>query len=109
MGRNPVKPPAAVLAYSGTTSRPSYVVPGYDEDGEDPELIDAVVSRVLESFRKSATPEDWAELGRAKPSIPRDIDRALLQDASDALGVYDLSERIRFRLRARFWEKHDQA
>lgn len=106
----PTRPPVtAALAYSATTGGPSHIVPGYDEEGLDAELIDAVVSRVLDSFKKSATPEVLADLSRAKPSIPREIDRALLQDASDAMAVYDLSERIRYRLRARFWEKHEEA
>lgn len=110
LGKAPAKSPAtAALAYSASTGGPSHIVPGYDEEGEDAEVIDAVVSRVLESFHQSASPEVLAELSRAKPSIPREIDRALLQDASDAMAVYDLSERIRYRLRARFWEKHEEA
>ncbi|MDH6284845.1 NYN domain-containing protein [Prescottella agglutinans] len=104
--------PTSVLAYSASTGSPAQVLPGYGEDREDDEqeqLIDEVVARVLASFQESASSDDKLELQRAKPSIPRDIDRALLLDASDAMQKYDLDEGIRFRLRARFWEKYDEA
>lgn len=97
--------PAAVLAYQGSTNGPSQVFPGYDDPEDYDDQIDAVVTKVLSAFRDSASQEDMAALMRAKPSIPRDIDRALLVDMSDALDVYDLNERIRYRLRQRFWEQ----
>jgi hypothetical protein len=100
--------PTAVLAYTGSTGAPSRVHPGFDDEANE-ELIDAVVDRVLGSFRQSATREAELELQRARPSIPREIDRALLLDASDAMQSYDLSERTRYRLRARFWEKYEEA
>ncbi|AOW94563.1 NYN domain-containing protein [Rhodococcus sp. WMMA185] len=96
-----------VLAYSVSTGSPAQVLPGYDEDDEQDHLIDEVVARVLASFRESASYDDKLELQRARPSIPRDIDRALLLDASDAMDRYDLDERIRHQLRTRFWEKYD--
>ncbi|WP_430332115.1 NYN domain-containing protein [Rhodococcus sp. ACT016] len=99
----------SVLAYSVSTGSPGRVLPGYDEGGEQDQLIDEVVARVLASFQESATPDDRLELQRARPSIPRDIDRALLLDASDVMERYDLDEGIRYRLRARFWDKYDQA
>lgn len=100
----------SVLAYSSTTGSPAQVLPGYGHDGEADEegLIDEVVMRVLASFRESATAEEKLELDRARPSIPREIDRALLLDASVAMQVYDLDEDSRYRLRARFWEKYDE-
>ncbi len=95
--------PAAVLAYSGVTGGPSHVMGDYvgphDYDAE----IRDVVSNVLASLRKSATEEDLAALVRGRPSIPREIDKALLLDLSDALGVYDLNDAVRFELRDRFW------
>jgi len=100
--------PTAAVAYSGATGQTSQIAPGYDEE-MDEETISAVVNRVLSSFRKSATPDDLLELRRARPSIPRDIDKALLVDASDVLGIYDLSESIRYRLRSRFWEIWDES
>lgn len=100
----PVPQPKSVLAYSSTTGTPTQVAPEY---GDDQGVIDEVVARVLASFRESATSEDKLELLRARPSIPRDIDRALLLDASDAMARDDLDEGVRFQLRARFWEKFD--
>ena len=82
---------------------------GYDHDeAEDDPAIDEVVTRVLTSFRECATADDKLELARARPSIPREIDRALLLDASVAMQHYDLDENSRYRLRARFWEKYDE-
>ncbi|MFC7500604.1 NYN domain-containing protein [Nocardioides sp. CPCC 206347] len=100
--------PSAVLAYSAQTGGRSQLMPGYDDDLEDyDEQIDGVASRVLTAFRRSASTADVLDLRRGKPSIPRDIDRALLLDASDALGMYDVSEHIRYRLRERFWQQLD--
>ncbi len=80
---------------------------------EDPadlaEQIGSVVTNVLTTFRSSATPEALAELTAGKPSIPRDIDKALLTDLSERLGEVDLGEAVRHQLRARFWEQYDQA
>ena len=100
--------PTSVLAYSVSTGSPAHALPGYDdEDNEQDQLIDEVVTRVLASFQESATADGKLELLRARPSIPRDIDRALLLDASDVMQKYDLDEGIRYLLRARFWEKYD--
>ena len=38
-----------------------------------------------------------------RPSVPSDVDRALLTDASTATGVYTLDESVRVELRERFW------
>jgi uncharacterized LabA/DUF88 family protein len=99
---------ASVLAYSSSTGVPAHLVPAYAEDIDQDQLIDEVVMRVLTSLLESATPNDRLELERARPSVPRDVDRALLLDASDALQIYDLDEPIRYRLRTRFWEKYDK-
>lgn len=100
----------SVLAYSSTTGSPAQVLPGYDrnDETEDEHAIDEVVMRVLASFRESATADEKLELDRARPSIPREIDRALLLDASVAMQHCDLDEDSRYRLRARFWEKYDE-
>lgn len=96
-------PSAPALAYQGSTGAPSQVMPGYDDPADYDGHIDAVVAKVLSAFQQSATVEEWAALLRSKPSVPRDLDRALLVDLSDALGVYDLTDQIRYRLRERFW------
>ncbi len=102
--------PKTVLAYSVSTGLPAHDPHGYgDDNDENGPLIDDVVSRVLTSFQESATGDDQLELQRARPSIPPDIDRALLRDACDVIQKYDLDERIRYRLRARFWTKYDES
>lgn len=95
--------PAAALAYQGSTGAPSRVMPGYHDPADHDDQIDAVVAKVLSAFRQSATAEEMAELLSSKPSVPRDLDRALLVDLSDALDMYDLTDPIRYRLRERFW------
>lgn len=95
--------PATALAYQGSTGEPSQVMPGYDDPADYDDQIDAVVAKVLSAFRQSATAEEMADLLRSKPSVPRDLDRALLVDLSDTLDMYDLTDAIRYRLRERFW------
>ena len=95
--------PAAALAYQGSTGAPSQAMPGYDDPADYDDQIDAVVAKVLSAFRQSATAEEMAALLRSKPSVPGDLDRALLVDLSDALDMYNLTDPIRYRLRERFW------
>ncbi|WP_026918599.1 NYN domain-containing protein [Gordonia shandongensis] len=99
--------PSGVLAYSSTTGSVSHVMPEYDDVAD--EAIEDIVGRVLVAFQETADPEQIAELEGARPSIPRDIDRALLLDASEALDRYTVDEDVRFRLRASFWEQYDRA
>ncbi|CAN5429177.1 MAG: NYN domain-containing protein [Rhodococcus sp. (in: high G+C Gram-positive bacteria)] len=102
--------PQSILAYSVSTGSPAHNPHGYGDDtDEHGPLIDDVVSRVLTAFQESATGDDQLELQAARPSIPPDIDRALLRDACDVIQKYDLDERIRYRLRARFWAKYDES
>ncbi|MEN8672706.1 NYN domain-containing protein [Nocardioides sp.] len=101
--------PAAVLAYSGATGQPSHIVGGYAGPDDVAEHVSAVVTNLLTSLRKSAAEEDLEALLRGRPSIPREIDKALLLDLSDALGVYDLNDTVRFELRHRFWELYDES
>ncbi|WP_431924803.1 NYN domain-containing protein [Micromonospora wenchangensis] len=73
------------------------------------EHIRSVVNNVLATIRRSATPEALAELVAGKPSIPRDIDKALLTDLSDRRGGIDLDESVRHKVRSSFWEQYDDA
>ena len=73
------------------------------------EQIGSVVDNVLVTFLRSATAEALTELMAGRPSIPRDIDKALLTDLSDRRGGIDLNETVRHKLRTRFWEKYDEA
>ncbi|MCO8271619.1 NYN domain-containing protein [Actinoplanes sp. TRM 88003] len=103
------RPPAAVIAYSSATGSAPQVGAEYDDPAELAEQIDSVVVNVLTAFRKSASAEALAELEAGQPSIPRDIDKALLTDLSDHRGEYELSERVRHLLRAQFWNRYDEA
>jgi hypothetical protein len=67
--------------------------------------IDEVVQRAYDSWAGTATTAQLGELLSGKPSIPRDLDRALLFDLSAALGDDNLSDPVRFKLRARFWDQ----
>ena len=60
-------------------------MPGYDAPDvvSDNDAIEAVADRVLSSFLDTASPDDLRQLA-SRPSIPQDLDRAMLMDASDA-------------------------
>ena len=91
------------LVYSSSTGRGSIAAPGYVDAEQLSEAIERVVGRVVQTWVDSHTAEQRAELVASRPSIPRDVDRALLLDLSDAVGAYDLSDRVRHELRDRFW------
>jgi hypothetical protein len=42
---------------------------------------------------------------RGKPIIPAELDRALLNDLSNKLAVYDIPQEWRYALRDAFWGK----
>ncbi|MDR0366687.1 MAG: NYN domain-containing protein [Bifidobacteriaceae bacterium] len=67
--------------------------------------IDNVVSGVVKSLLSSTSEEQRADMIKAKPSVPREVDRALLLDLAERLNDYDLSDRTRFQLRQRFWDE----
>lgn len=99
--------PSSVLAYSAAVDSEPRAATEYVDPLELAEQIDLVVVNVLTAFRMSATAEALTELGAGRPSIPRDIDKALLTDLSERLGGTDLSEEVRHRLRKLFWDKYD--
>jgi len=79
-------------------------LPVVDADGVfNPELIDAVAKTVLDSWCRTATPDDLVALRAAKPTIPGELDRALLLDLSGRAGVYDIDDASRQDVRERFW------
>lgn len=82
-------------------------MPGYDNPADHDATIDTVIANVLDYFRKRASTQEVLDLERGRPSIPREVDKALLIDLSDAIGVYDISDALRYRLRDRFWEVYD--
>ncbi|GAA0562596.1 NYN domain-containing protein [Paractinoplanes ferrugineus] len=107
MSPPPTQPTAQSIAVGGPGGR-LRAKAKYEEPAELAEQIDSVVTNVLTTFRRSATPEALAELTTGKPSIPRDIDKALLTDLSDRRGGTDLSEAVRHQLRGEFWEQYDK-
>lgn len=101
--------PTQVIAYSGTTGAASAIAPEYvHTDKEISEAIRVVATKALTSFLGSATAEDLTAFEIGRPSIPRDLDRALLMDLSDTLNAYNLSDGLRTQLRRRFWEAADE-
>jgi putative ABC transport system ATP-binding protein len=65
--------------------------------------IDKVSQEVFESWTADATAQDWRALFRGKPSLPDDVDRALFEDLTEAVGANRVGAEIRHRLRDRFW------
>lgn len=97
--------------------RPAPIPVPIDFDRVDPAMlvtadeeaaITAVSKAVVSSWMRSASPSARAHLLERKPSIPPELDRALLVDLSGRLGVYEISEPTRFRLRTRFWDVADE-
>jgi hypothetical protein len=99
----PVPAPAAVLAYQSTTGRPSGGWFESVDPAEEEHLVDEVCASVLESWARTASEEARSNLLRGEPTIPSEIDRALLVDMSNRLGIYALDEPTRHILRSRFW------
>lgn len=102
-----VREPAAALVYSVQTGQESYVVPDFEDAHDYESEIDSVVHKVVAAFRSSSTVKEQVAIAASRPSVPRDIDRALLQDLCEVLQVYDLSDAVRVQLRSRFWEVFD--
>lgn len=95
--------PAAVLAYQSTTGRPSGGWFESVDPMEEERLVDQVCASVLGSWARGASDAARADLLRGEPTIPGEIDRALLVDLSNRLGIYALDEPTRHILRSRFW------
>ena len=66
-----------------------------------------VVGRIIRSLALTSTTTKWRGVGLGRPSIPREVDRALLIDVSTAMGEVDLSDVERHEIRAAFWEAYD--
>jgi hypothetical protein len=66
-------------------------------------LFDAVAYAVASSWCSTGTPESLAELRASHPTIPGELDRALLLDLSSRSGAYDIDDTGRHQVRERFW------
>ncbi|MFE5563950.1 NYN domain-containing protein [Amycolatopsis japonica] len=97
------------MVYTSTTGSESVVAPRYRPVGDHDPAIDRVVGKILRTWLDAAPTSRRKELSLSRPSIPSEVDRALLIDLSDDLGFYDLSPEIRYRLRERFWQKVDES
>ncbi len=96
--------PTKIVAPSAGSPSNGGAVPLPDEhEPVSPRLIDQVVQRVVESWLATATPQHLVDLRKGEPSIPGDLDRALLVDLTSRTGSYDVDEASRHALRARFW------
>ncbi|MEY8043575.1 NYN domain-containing protein [Saccharopolyspora cebuensis] len=95
------------VACSSATPLGTSVRTDFLTDDETAEIMDRIAGRVLDTWLDGSGVERRAELVTSKPSIPQDVDRALLVDLSAALGDYDLSDSIRYKLRSLFWRKFD--
>lgn len=95
--------PAPAPLYSTTT--------GVGSTGRAPESlapleeIGDVVDKVVVNWWRTASDVSREELLRGKPMIPADMDRALLNDLSNRLNVYDIPQEWRFIMRDEFWAK----
>lgn len=98
----------AALVYSSSTGGSTKVATAYMGPEVVSAAMDQVVDRVLSTWLSGATASQRAELQASRPSIPREIDRALLLDLSSRLGIYDLTDTERHEVRARFWAKADR-
>jgi len=101
------RPARAEPVYSTTTGQaspsPLPQIALTETEGFD-DVVDAVVRQALGAWRLTSTPGEAARLLGDRPYIPQALDRALLNDLSTSLSVYDLDEPTRVRLRHRFWE-----
>jgi uncharacterized LabA/DUF88 family protein len=70
--------------------------------------IQDVVKGVVHALLSSTSPEERGDIIKARPSVPREVDRALLLDLAESLNDYDLSDRTRFQLRQEFWNAFDK-
>ncbi|TFC26593.1 NYN domain-containing protein [Cryobacterium sp. TMT1-3] len=70
--------------------------------------IEHVATKTFDAWATTASDAQKVELRNGRPSIPRDLDRALLVDLSGAMGEDTLSDAVRVELRAEFWDAVDR-
>jgi uncharacterized LabA/DUF88 family protein len=97
----PVAAPAATPVYSTSSG----VANGVLTHQTPTEEIGDVVDKVVINWWRGASQASRDELMRSKPIIPAELDRTLLNDLSNRLGVYDIPQEWRFALRDAFWVK----
>lgn len=109
----PLPPLSAPHDARGATTAPTEDIAADAATGADPRelngVIGAVAARTFSAWAATATAEQLEDLRRNRPTIPRDLDRALLVDLSGALGTArhgtaTLSDDLRIALRVRLWD-----
>lgn len=99
---------APAIAYSGGGDAKPYIAPEYRRDpAELSATIADIVGKAYKAWSGTANSAQLRELREGRPTIPRDLDRALLVDLSDALSDFYLDDQIRSELRSRFWDAVD--
>ncbi len=96
-------PAAGVLVYSSSTGDAARAETDPLPNAELESLVDDVCRSVLGAWDAAASATERADLLGRKPYVPREIDRALLVDFSSRIGMYEIDEVSKFRLRDRFW------
>ena len=97
--------PAPMPAYSTSTGSNGGYGTHAPLDDHATEAIGDVVDKVVVNWWRGASEASRNELMKGKPLIPADMDRALLNDLSNKLAVYDIPQDWRFALREAFWAK----
>lgn len=104
----PLPPLSAPRDAGGATTAPAEDIAADATTGADPRELNGVIgtvsARTFSAWAATATAEQLEDLRRNRPTIPRDLDRALLVDLSGALGTATLSDDLRISLRARLWD-----
>lgn len=99
--------PNSVNVYTSTDGYSSFASNEEPAVQEASPKIQEVVERVLRSYWASASPGERGALEDNRPSVPHELDRAMLLDLSEALDTAELSDPLRFALRKTFWEVYD--
>lgn len=100
----------STVVYSSGGEHASYVAPEYEGVTEElSRAITGVVGRTFDAWSSSATEIQRNDLLRGRPTIPSDLDRALLVDLADVMSDYNLSDEARVELRIQFWKKAEEA
>jgi uncharacterized LabA/DUF88 family protein len=97
-------PPRSVPAYATSTGGGGSWLAAPVDEREMEEAVRFVVEKVVQNLWRTAGSGLTDELDRGRPNIPAEIDRTLLNDLSNKLGVYDLPQPARFALRDAFWD-----
>ena len=91
------------MAFVEGCSIPLAIVPGEIT----PDLVREVSRHVVSSWASTATPESLVQLKDDRPTIPSDLDRALLLDLASRGDVDYIDDAARHDLRAAFWQTVD--